>query len=109
MPSASCTDDDNRPPARARSSAESTNTLPTVSPVRSATAAATSMEAPDRRDSAASHTQHATPKEAVPVSTSRTGTSLPAAASRALFSVPDTADPMWMDRISVAPRSAIRA
>ena len=45
-------------------------------------------------------------KDAVPLSTSRTGTGDTWEASRAELSVPDTDDPMWTDRISSAPRSA---
>ena len=98
-----------RPPARARSSADTTNTLPTDAPTVSATAAASSIDAPARTASAASHTQQAIPNDDVLVSTSRTGTGASSATRRALFNVPETAEPMWIDRISVAPFAAARS
>ena len=49
--------------------------------------------------------QQPTPKLAVPVSTRRTGTGDWRHARRAALIVPETADPMWTLRISVAPRS----
>ncbi len=82
------------------------NTLPTDAPTFSAIAAASSTVAPPATALAASHTQHEIPNDEVLVSTSRTGIGALPAAIRALFNVPDKAEPMWIDRISSAPCAA---
>ena len=74
----------------------------------SAVCAASSNDAPLPIASAAAHAQHEIPKLAVPVSTSRTGTSTVSDASRAELSVPLIASAMCTDKISVAPRSTSR-
>ena len=75
---------------------------------RSAAVAAWSRVAPAAIASADAHVHRATANEAVPVSTTRTGTGASPAARWAAFTVPDTDEPMWTDRISVAPPSASR-
>ena len=80
-------------------------TFPMVAASSAAQVAATSTGSPLARASAAAHTQQPTPNDAVPVSTSRTGMGLPDTARRALLSVPDNWEPMWMD-VSALPDTA---
>ena len=95
-----------RPPARARSSAPTTNTLPTRPLTRSAAATTSSTAAPAAAASAASQAPKATAKEALAVSTMRTGTGEPAAARRAELTVPEREEPMWTETMATAPASA---
>ncbi len=81
-------------------------TVATRAPTCSATAAACSTVPPAASTSPASHTQQATPKLAVPVSTTRTGRGAAAAARRALFTVPEMDEPTWTARTSPTPRPA---
>ena len=71
----------------------------------SATCAAWSSVAPSAMACAAAHAQQLTPKLAVPVSTSRTGTGTAPTARRAALSVPDSAAPTCTDRMDVHPRA----
>ena len=79
------------------------NTLPTWSATRRATSAAWVRSPPAANTSPAAQTQHATANDAVPVSTISTGTGLEPAATLTAFTVADVFEPMWIDRISVAP------
>ncbi len=79
--------------------------VPTVGATARARDAACSAVAPARRAAPASHTQHDTPNDAVPVSTRCTSTSTVSAANRALLSVPEWSAPTWTDTIASAPPS----
>ena len=85
------------------------NTLPTWPATRRATPAARARSPPAARASPAAQTQHATANEAVPVSTISTGTGLEPAATVTALTVAEVFEPMWIDRISVAPAAASRS
>ena len=105
MPSSTTSDGSNRPPRRAKSSAWMMKHVRTVVATTRARDAACSAVAPARRAAPASHTQHETPNDTVPVSTRCTSTPTSSAASRALLSVPEWSAPTWTDTIASAPPS----
>src|SRR5262245_11792178 len=81
-------------------------TLPSSAATRRATSAAYGGSAPAARAPPAAHTHHAPAKDAVPVSTTSTGTGLEPAATVTALTVAEVLEPMWIERISVAPAAA---
>ena len=69
-------------------------------------AAASAIPPPAARTSPARQTQQPSMNDAVPVSTSVTGTSDISAATRAAATVADRLDPTWIERMASAPSVA---
>ena len=108
MPSPSRSTVDARPPRSVRNGTPTMKAVPIRGTRFSIRRRMSSALPPRPIATPAAHTQAATPKLALPVSTTWTGTAASAAAIVALPIVPDIAPATWIETISVQPRSTSR-